>query len=107
MKQQKEFVYDPRKQFSKWLAKSSSWFWFIYLTILAGLMAYRPEVSNAVIYIIITVSVVMLFHVWAYTKNSIYQKGLEAMLDKTKMELNLKNHPIDAADEEAADEGNG
>lgn len=90
-KQQEKFTYDPRKQFSKWLAKSSSWFWFIYLVILACLMAYRPETADAIIYIILIVSAVMVFHVWAYTKNSTYQKGIEAMLSKTKMELSLKS----------------
>ena len=83
------YVYDPRKQFSKWLARSSSWFWYIYLIIMAVIIAIRPEVANAVIYIVLTVSAVMIFHVWAYTKNSTYQKGLEAMLNKTKMELSL------------------
>ena len=86
-----KFVYDPRKQFSKWLARSSSWFWYIYLVLLAGIIAFRPEVANAVVNIIITVSVVMIFHVWAYTKNSTYQKGIEAMLNKTKIELGVKN----------------
>jgi len=98
------FVYDPRKQFSKWLARSSSWFWYIYLILLAGLIAFRPEVANAVIYIIITVSAVMIFHVWAYTKNSTYQKALEAMLSKTKMELNLSPEQISTAPEEGEDD---
>ena len=89
-----KFVYDPRKQFSKWLAKSSSWFWYFYLVLLAVIMAVQPAVANAIIYIAITVSVVMIFHVWAYTKNSTYEKGINAMLDKAKMEFSLKNTPI-------------
>ena len=27
----------------------------------------------------------MIIHVWAYTSNSIYEKGLMAMLDKARM----------------------
>lgn len=99
-----KFVYDPRKQFSKWLARSSSWFWYIYLLLLAALIAFRPEVANAVIYIILIVSTVMIFHVWAYTKNSTYQKALEAMLNKTKMELNLDTEPITVSSDEETDE---
>lgn len=104
MKKEEKFTYDPRKQFSKWLARSSSWFWFIYLILLAGLIAFRPETANAIIYIILIVSAVMIFHVWAYTRNSTYQKGIEAMLSKTKMELSLKNEPAKSDEEESSDE---
>lgn len=102
--EKEKFIYDPRKQFSKWLARSSSWFWFIYLIILAGLIAFRPETANSIIYIILIVSAVMIFHVWAYTKNSTYQKGIEAMLSKTKMELSLKNSPVETDEDEDSDE---
>ena len=104
MKKEEKFTYDPRKQFSKWLARSSSWFWYIYLILLAGLIAFRPETADAIIYIILIVSAVMIFHVWAYTKNSTYQKGIEAMLNKTKMELSLKNSPVKAGEDEDSDE---
>ena len=107
IKKEQNYSYDPRKQFSKWLARSSSWFWFIYLVILAGLMAYRPETADAIIYIILIVSAVMVFHVWAYTKNSTYQKGIEAMLSKTKMELSLKSRSGSTDGEGTEEESEG
>ena len=102
--------YDPRAQFSKWLAKSMSIFWFAYLLILAAIIAYQPDTATAIIYLVLTVSVVMIFHVWAYTRNSTYEKGLRAMLDKTKMELSLRagdgaGSSRDESEEE--DEGEG
>ena len=80
--------FDPRQQFSKWLAKSAAWFWYIYMVILAVVIVLEPSVAPSVVYIVITISVVMIFHVWAYTKNSTYEKGLRAMLERVKIERN-------------------
>ena len=80
---------DPRQQFSKWLAKSGAVYWIIFLSALLIVMCIRPEVAIACVYMALIVSVVMIFHVWAYTKNSTYEKGLLTLLDKTKMELDL------------------
>lgn len=81
--------FDPKQQFSKWLAKSGAVYWIFFHTALLGVMCVRPEVAIACVYMAIIVSVVMIFHVWAYTKNSTYEKGLHAILDKTRMELDL------------------
>ena len=78
---------DPKEQFSKWLAKSGAIYWIAFQTLLLVLMYLRPEVANACVYLSVIVSIVMIIHVWAYTRNSIYEKGLLAMLDKTRMEL--------------------
>ena len=80
---------DPKEQFSKWLAKSGAIYWIVFHTLLMILMYLRPEIANACVYLSIIVSVVMVIHVWAYTRNSIYEKGLLAVLDKTKMELSI------------------
>ena len=80
---------DPKQQFSKWLAKSGAVYWILFLSALLVVMCIRPEVAIACVYMAIIVSVVMIFHVWAYTKNSTYEKGLLTLLDKTKMELDL------------------
>ena len=80
---------DPREQFSKWLARSGAIYWIVFHTLLMGLMYLRPEIATACVYMSIIVSVVMIIHVWAYTRNSVYEKGLLAMLDKTRMELKL------------------
>jgi len=41
----------------------------------------------------------MILNVWAYTRNSIYEKGVFAMLDKARIEIGLKNKEVDAIDE--------
>lgn len=92
---------DPREQFSKWLAKSGAIYWIIFHTLLMVLMYLRPEIADACVYLSIIISIVMVIHVWAYTRNSVYEKGLLAMLDKTRMELTIgKKKP----DEEMEDE---
>lgn len=80
---------DPRKQFSKWLARSGAIYWISFLSALLLLIYLRPDVANACVYLAVIVSVVMIIHVWAYTRNSVYEKGLLAMLDRTKMQLSL------------------
>lgn len=80
---------DPKQQFSKWLAKSGAVYWIVFMTGLLFVMCLRPEVAIACVYMAIIVSAVMIFHVWAYTKNSTYEKGLLAILDKARMEMNL------------------
>ena len=96
---------DHRQQFSKWLARSGAIYWIIFNTLLLAVMCIRPETANACIYLALIVSCVMIFHVWAYTKNSIYEKGMLGLLDKTKMEISLKNSSSDAAEEEGESEG--
>ena len=77
---------DPRKPFSKWLAKVGSYFWVAYLPALLVVICIRPEAATACVYLGLIVSAVMIIHVWAYTSNSIYEKGLMAMLDKGRMQ---------------------
>lgn len=88
---------DPRQQFSKWLAKSGAVYWIVFHTALLAVMCVRPETSMACVYLAIIVSAVMVFHVWAYTKNSTYEKGLLALLDKTRMEMSLKGSGTSSA----------
>lgn len=82
--------FDPRKQFSKRLARYGAVFWGLYLLIIAVLMYFQPETSMACVYLVLIVTVNKMIDTWAYTKNSTYEKGLLAMLEKTKMELSLK-----------------
>ncbi len=81
---------DPRKQFSKHLARYGAAFWGLYLLIIAALIYFQPETAIACVYLVLIVTANKIFDTWAYTKNSTYEKGLLAMLDKTKMELSLK-----------------
>jgi hypothetical protein len=85
-----ERIVDPRKQFSKKLARWTAVFWFFYMSWLSCLMMLRPEVALYTVYMGIIVTVVMIVNVWAYTRNSVYEKACFAMLDKTKIELGLK-----------------
>lgn len=80
---------DPKKQFSKKLAKWTSIFWFLFMTWLSILFLLSPGTAVYCVYMGIITTVVMTINVWAYTRNSIYEKACLAMLDKTKIELGL------------------
>lgn len=78
---------DPAKQFSKKLARWTAVFWFVYMTWLSALLIIRPETALYCVYMGLIVTVVMILNVWAYTRNSIYEKGLTAMLDRARIEI--------------------
>lgn len=82
---------DPAKQFSKRLARWTAVFWFFYMTWLSCLLLLAPLSALYSVYMGIIATAVMILNVWAYTKNSIYEKGTLALLDKAKIELSLKN----------------
>ena len=52
--------------------------------------AEQPETAVACIYLVMVVTVNKMLDTWAYTMNSIYEKGLLAMLEKTKMKMTIK-----------------
>ena len=82
---------DPRQQFSKRLAWWTSLFWFFYMTWLSVVIYLQPASALYCVYMGINVTAVMLLNVWAYTKNSVYEKGALAMLDKAKIEFSLRS----------------
>lgn len=82
---------DPKKQFSKKLARWTAVFWFVYMTWLSVILMLQPAAALYSVYMGIIATAVMILNVWAYTKNSIYEKGVFAMLDKAKIEMNLSN----------------
>lgn len=90
---------DPKKQFSKTLARWTSVFWFLFMGWLSVLMLLQPATALYCVYMSIVVTAVMILNVWAYTRNSIYEKGVFAMLDKARIEIGLKNKDVDAIDE--------
>lgn len=90
---------DPKKQFSKKLARWTSVFWFLFMSWLSVLMLLQPATALYCVYMSIVVTAVMILNVWAYTRNSIYEKGVFAMLDKARIEIGLKNKEVDAIDE--------
>ena len=78
-------IIDPQKQFSKKLARWTAVFWFFYMSWLSVLMMLEPAVAVYTVYMAIIVTVVMIVNVWAYTKNSVYEKACFAMLDKANL----------------------
>ena len=80
---------DPKKQFSKKLARWTAVFWFLFMTWLSVLLWLVPEAALYAVYMGIIATAVMILNVWAYTRNSIYEKGVFAMLDKAKIEMKL------------------
>ena len=91
---------DPKKQFSKRLARWTSLFWFAYMTWLSVLMMQEPQIALYCVYMGIITTAVMILNVWAYTQNSIYEKGVLAMMDKVRLEFREKK-----SDEETEGEG--
>ena len=95
---------DPRQQFSKWLARYTSIYWFFYMTYVATLIILHPEASDAVVYLSIIASVVMIINVWAYTKNSVYEKALLAGADKN-FKFSWKNSKQEESEDTQEEEG--
>ena len=94
-------VIDPAKQFSKRLARWTAIFWFFYMTWLSVILLLQPQAAMYSVYMGILVTAVMIVNVWAYTRNSVYEKGVFAMLDKTRIELSLKNGKTNSMTEES------
>ena len=91
---------DPKKQFSKRLAKWTAVFWFLFMTWLSVIMLLEPSAAMYSFYMGIVCTVVMVVNVASYTTNSIQEKILFAMLDKTSLELKIGKGNSDAVTEE-------
>ena len=99
---------DPAKQFSKKLAKWTAIFWFVFMTWVSIILVLQPQAALYAVYMGVIATAVMILNVWAYTKNSIYEKGALALLDKTRIELSMKpsnEKDGDTDDEEEVTEG--
>lgn len=90
---------DPKKQFSKRLARWTAVFWFIYMFLLLVLMYLQPDVAEYCFYISIVVSVVMMINVVSYSINSITEKRIFGMLDRAKIEVQLGPAKVSIGDE--------
>lgn len=84
-----DYRIDPRKQFSKKLAKWTALFWFVYMSWLSAILVIEPTAAMYSVYMAIIVTVVMLINVISYTRNSIAEKMALALLNKTQLELTL------------------
>ena len=81
---------DPRKQFSKWLARYGAIFWGIFMLVIAALIYLRPEAASSCVYLALIITGNKMLDTLAYTQNSMTEKMLLAALDKMKLELSLK-----------------
>ena len=75
------------------------------MTWLSVILLLQPAAALYSVYMGIIATAVMILNVWAYTRNSIYEKGVFAMLDKAKIEMSLTNKSADSETESDADEG--
>lgn len=91
---------DPRKQFSKRLARWTAIFWFAYMTWLSVIMLLQPQAAQYSFYMGLLATITMMVNVVSYTTNSIQEKILFAMLDKTKIQLNVGNKITEEIEEE-------
>lgn len=81
---------DPRQQFSKWLARWTAIFWFLYILYVTTILIIEPNVADAVVYLTIIASFVMIVNVWAYTKNSVAEKMILSIAKTDNLKLSLK-----------------
>lgn len=95
---------DPKKQFSKKLARWTSVFWFLFMSWLSAILIIQPEAAMFAVYMALIATAVMILNVWAYTRNSIYEKGTLALLDKTKLELTFGKGKARTEDEDGEEE---
>lgn len=102
---------DPRKQFSKWLARYGAIIWGLFLFLVIVLMFFQPEVAMSCVWLVLIVTVNKMVDTIAYTDNSKTEKFLLSALDKAKFELNLKgiasnvSNNKEAEEEESSEEG--
>ena len=108
---------DPRKQFSKWLARIGAIVWTVYSFAILFLIAYRPEAAMACVWLTLIMTCNKALDTISYTRNSISEKLILAGIERTKFELNLKGIGKSAAgthnnndedytsDEDSEDEG--
>ena len=85
-----ETIPEFREQFSKRLARWTAVFWFVYMTWLSVIFILEPATALYNVYMGLIATIVMIVNVWAYTRNSVYEKSVIAMIEKTKLELSLK-----------------
>lgn len=91
---------DPKEQFSKKLAGRAEWFWFGYMVLLVAAIVITPDSALPAVYLGIMVTGVMIVSVWAYTKNSIDEKGFFWLAEIAKAVSGVKAEKGEENDEE-------
>lgn len=83
----KTYQIDPKKQFSKRLARWTAVFWFVFMAWLGTVLFLAPEAGLYSVYMSVVVSIVMIINIWQYNSNSKTEKALFALLNRTELEL--------------------
>ena len=78
---------DPKKQFSKRLARWTAVFWFVYMAWLGVVLFLAPEAGLPAVYLSVVSSVVMVINIYQYNSNSKLEKTLFMLLNRTELEL--------------------
>ena len=86
-----EKLIDPKQQFSKWLARWTAVFWGLYMAWVSVICVIQPLAVDAAVYLGLIASGVMLLNVWAYTRNSVYEKAILAAMERDRIKLTWKN----------------
>lgn len=81
---------DPKKQFSKWLARFGAIVWCIYAYAVLALIAYRPEAAMACVWLTLIMTCNKALDTVSYTRNSTTEKIILGALERTTLELGLK-----------------
>ena len=103
-----EYRIDPKKQFSKRLARWTAVFWFVYMTWISVVMLLEPSTATYVFYMSIVISIVMIVNVLAYTHNSVVEKLAFMALSKAKLQVNIggtASKGSDGNEEDLTEEG--
>lgn len=102
-----EYRIDPKKQFSKWLARYGAIIWGIYAFAVLALIAYQPETAMAAVYLTLIMTANKALDTLSYTKNSTTEKMILGLLEKSRMEINIGGKSNSSSDSGKEDGGNG
>ena len=99
---------DPKKQFSKWLAKYGAIIWGVYAFAVLALIAYQPETAMACVYLTLIMTVNKAIDTIQYTKNSLGEKVILSAIEKLDMQLKIGGKGNTSSDNgREEDGGNG
>lgn len=98
-------IIDPKKQFSKRLARWTAVFWFLYMTWLSVILILEPQAGIYTVYMGIMATVVMMLNVYTYCKNSMFEKAVFGLIDKTRLEISIGRRSSSSSEESGEEEG--
>ena len=72
---------------------------------IATILIFQPDVADAVVYLSVIVSFVMTINVYAYTRNSVYEKAIKAGAEIGKIKFTWKKKAEEKSDDDDDEEG--